>query len=314
MSDYLGLVNKVIQESGLELDELTVGTWSSAEAGRRIYPRIKRNVAEAWKLLQMKRDQWEFKTAELTTVVLPRVKFQNGSRAAGSPAPGTIFIGQTSGFQLTVSQVLLEDGSWTLGTAKGQIEFSTFTGSQLVVGEEYAEQTPGTGTFDYLEKGSYDFSDVDPLFDELAWTTMVAYSTGSTPVPVVYMPWENWTYQEASFTQGSITPPAYYSEDPFGHIVFYPQMLQPFNVNFVYSQKPQTLTDPDDVPVNISAEFHDWIAWEALKILAAYDKNPDLFGYAKGMAEQYARKAESNLMPKMSWGESRYNDPTRSPR
>lgn len=312
--DYLGLVNKVIQESGLELDELTVGTWSSAEAGRRVYPRIKRNVAEAWKLLQMKRDQWEFKTAELTTTVLPRVKFHNGSRAAGSPAPGTVFIGQESGFQLTVSQVLLDSGDWAVGTAKGQIEFLLFSGNQLVTGEEYVEQSPGTGSFIYLEKGSYDFSDADPLFDEMRWTTVVAYTVGSTPVPVVYMPWENWTYQEASFTQGSITPPAYYSEDPFGDIVFYPQTLQTFNVNFVYSQKPQTLTAPTDVPVGLSAEFHEWIAWEALMILAAYDKNPDLFGYAKGMAEKYAGKAESNLMPKMSWGESRYNDPTRSPR
>ncbi len=49
--NYLGLVNLVIQESAGEINELTPLTWSSPEAGRRVYPRIKRYVAQAWKTI-----------------------------------------------------------------------------------------------------------------------------------------------------------------------------------------------------------------------------------------------------------------------
>lgn len=310
MSTYLDLVNKVIEESGSELDQLTLLNWSSAEAGRKLYPRIKRLVAEAWKLMQMERNEWEFKQAQITTLVYPRIKFQDGDRAAGPPPVGSVFVGQTSGFQFTLRQILDATGDWTLGTAAGQLEFELFEGNQLVMGEVFEELTPipNDGVFTYLEKGNYDFTTVDPELREIAWTTMVAYSPGSTPVPVVYMPWMNWTYQEASFTQGSITPPAYYSQDPFGRVVFYPQTLNTFNVTFYYTKGPQILTAPTDIPVKLQEEYHDWIAWNALANLAKYDKNADLYAYASNMAAQYKYRAERNLMPLISWGASKFNN------
>lgn len=309
--NYLELCNKVIQESASEIDELTLLTWSSAEAGRRLYPRIKRLVAEAWKMIQIERNEWEFKTTELSTVVYPRLKFQNGSRTAGAPPVGSVFIGQTSGFKLTVRQVLLKSGAWLDGDAEGQIEFDTFEGSQLVPAETFAEFTPilNDGEFIYLEKGSYDFRQVDPLLREIHWTTMVAQRSNSTPIPVIYIPWENWMYEEASFTQGSITPPAYYSQDFEGNVVFYPQTLNQFRVTFVYDIAPQALILPTDVPSKIPAEYHEWIAWNALMNLAKFDKNPDLAAYARSMATPYKLRAERNLMPIPSWAQSRYNDP-----
>lgn len=310
MSTFLDLVNKVIVESGSELDELTVGTWSSAEAGRRLYPRIKRLVAEAWKLIQMKHNAWEFKAAELTIPVYAKIKFQNGFRAAGEPPVGAVFIGATSGFSLPIRAVDTVDGSWTLGTASGQITLGDgFVGNQLVPGEVFDEQSPISmdGFFDYLEKGSYDFSENDPLFSEMSWETMVAYRDGSTPIPVRYMPWDNWTYEDASFTQGSLSPPAYFSQDPFGKIVFYPQTLDTFTVNFVYTRGPQVLSDPDDVPVGLRSSLHDWIAWNALMNLALYDKNPDLYSYARTMANPYQYAAERDEAPLISWGASKFN-------
>src|SRR5688572_21791371 len=134
MATYLDLVNKVINESASEADELTSGTWSSAEAGRRIYPRIKRNVAQAWKDIQMFRNEWEFMTKEFSEVVYPRIRIKDGLRAAGAPAAGAIFVGADSEFELTVRNVYTT-GSWTLGTAEGLIEFEDYDGRRLIPGE-----------------------------------------------------------------------------------------------------------------------------------------------------------------------------------
>lgn len=311
--NFLDIVNKVIEESGSELDQLTVGTWNSAEAGRRLYPRIKRLVVEAWKLMQMERNEWQFKAAELHVPINAKLKFQNGFRVAGEPSPGAIFVGETSGFIFTILEVVTESGDWLNGDAKGQITIdgNNFQGNTLYPYETFNAQTPDTGEFQYLEKGSYNFKDMfDPDLREIQWTTMVATTEGSTPVPVTYMPWDNWTYDEASFTQGSLTPPSFYSQDPFGNVVFYPQTLNWFYVNFYYTKGPQTLVLPTDIPDRIDPDYHEWIAWRALMNLAKYDKNPDLFSYAKDMATEYKLRAERNIMPKLQWGFSKYNAKT----
>lgn len=308
--NFLDIVNKVIEESGSELDLLTVGTWNSAEAGRRLYPRIKRLVVEAWKLMQMERNEWQFKAAELHVPISAKLKFQDGFRVLGEPAPGAIFVGGDSGFIFTIADVDTQEGDWLAGDAKGQITINgtNFQGNTLIPYETFTAQSPDTGEFTYTEKGSYNLRLMfDQDMREIAWTTMVATTPGSTPVPVTYMPWDNWTYDEASFTQGSLTPPSFYSQDPFGDVVFYPQTLNDFNINFYYTKGPQTLVDPTDIPDRILEDYHEWIAWRALMNLAKYDKNPDVFSYARDMATEYKLRAERNIMPKVQWGFSKYN-------
>lgn len=312
--NYLDLTNKVINESGSELDELTSVTWSGAAAGRRLYPRIKRLVREAWKVLQMERNEWEFKTAELSTIVYPRLKIQNGLRAAGTPPVGTVFKGDDSDFTFTVRRVLPISGDWVAGTASAQLEFDAdYIGASMLTGEVFTEVTPvlGDGGFTYLYKGSYDFSDDALTTDlrEIQWSTFVASLGNTTPVPVLYIPWENWLYKDLSFTQNTTSAPAYVSQDFEGNVVFYPQTLDPFRINFIYDTAPQELVDYDDVPTKLQAEYHEWIAWRALMNLARYDKNPDLYAYAESMATTYKTRAERNLMPIPSWRDSRYNYP-----
>lgn len=306
MATYLQLVNKVINESASELDELTALTWSTAEAGRRQYPRFKRNVADAWKTIQMERNEWEFKTHELSTIVYPRLKVQDGLRAAGAPTAGDIFVGDDSTFQFTVRDVITNAGDWTLGTAEALIEFDDYTGSRLIPGETFTETLLGGGSFTYLEKGSYQFTEVVPGLVEILWETFVGAQSGSTVAPIVYIPWDNWTYQELSFTQGSTSIPAFVSQDFQGNVVFYPQSLEPFRVDFIYNNEPQALVDDDDVPEALQAQYHDWIAWRALMYVAKFDKNPELFTYARDMETFYKLRAERNLMPIVSWGASRY--------
>ena len=310
MSNYREIVNKVIQESGSEIDELTTLTWAAPVAGRRLYPRIKRLVSEAWKVIQMSRNEWEFKNKEYNAIVTPRIKLNGGFSSTGAPSPGVSFKGRISGFEFAVKNVITTEGDWTIGTAVAQIEIEEpYAGTTMVVGEVFDELPLllGAAEFTYLQKGSYNFSDVDPFMREILWETFVTSQDQTSPIPVLYIPWDNWLYKDLSFTSGSRTVPLYVSQDYEGNVVFYPQTLDPFRVSFIYDTGPQILEDEEDVPSLIKAEYHDWIAWTALMNLARYDKNTTLFNYAQSMATFYARRAERDLMPMPSWGPNRFN-------
>lgn len=306
---YLELVNKVLAESQSEQDPLTSGTWDSAEAGRRIYPRIKRNVADAWKLIQMSRNEWEFNVGSFSEVLYPRVKVTSGLRAAGAPPVGSVFVGAESGFTFTVRAVYTT-GSWTLGTAEGQLEFEAYEGTRLIPGEEFVETDPvaDDGAFVYVGKGSYDFLEFDSAIREPHWATFFANSDNSAPYPVRYIPWDNWVYNEYSFAVNSVNGPAFLSQDYEGKVVFYPQTLNPFRVNFIYQAAPQILEEHDDEVLRLPEEYHDWIAWRALMMYAISDKNPTLFSYAKDNETFFRLRAERNLMPLVRRAPSRYNE------
>lgn len=308
MSTYLDLVNKVIQESSSELDELTGGTWNTAGAGRRIYPRIKRNVRDAWKKIQMQRDDWEFMTAKLSTVIYPRIRFEDGFHATVPPAAGT-YIGEDSGAVITIRTVLTEDGTFSSGTASGQVEVLDSTSTRLIVGETFTEvtPTPDAGTFTYLGKGDYSFEEINPDIAEVNWTTFTAEYGNTAPSPIRYVPWDNWNFTEYGYAVTSVTAPAYVTQDYKGRVAFYPQAFSPFRVTFVHSLKPQILEAYDDEPTRLPEAYHDWIAWEALQMFATFDKNPTLFAYGQKEATPYKLRAEKNLMPLMTYRPSAYN-------
>lgn len=307
--NYLELVNMVIRESQCEQDELTAGTWATADAGRRIYPRIKNNVVAAWKQIQMSRNEWEFNNGSFSSTLYPRVKITDGERAAGSPPVGSVFVGADSGFELTVRAVYTT-GDWAAGTAIGQIEFDDYEGSQIIPGEVFTETSPvaDDGEFVYLGKGSYDFQEIDNTIREPLWASFYAYTEGDRPTPVRYIPWDNWLYNEYNFTISSQDAPAMVSQDFEGAVVFYPQTYSPFRLNFIYQASPQILADYDDEVLRLPEEYHEWIAWKALMMFAMSDKNPTLFAYAKDNEKLYRNRAERNLMPLLSRAESKFNE------
>lgn len=308
--DYLQLVNKCIVESGSEMDELDYDNWDSAEAGRRIYPRIKRAVVEAWKFIQISRDEWEFNSKEMFSDVYPRLKFIDGYRTGGEPAPGDIYEGSDSNFRFSVKEVRTVEGSWEDGDAEGWIEFDQpISGSRVITGESFVEISPlpASGAFMYMEKGGYNFKDNDPTLREIQWNTAVASRDKMSPIPLFYVPWRNWVYKELSFVSGSSSVPTHFSQDYKGDIVFYPQTLDPFKVSFIYDRSPQILENPEDVPHGLDEEFHEWIAWEALKSFARYDKNPDLFAWAENHAKFYKKRVDKLSMPIPHWGSNSFN-------
>lgn len=155
----------------------------------------------------------------------------------------------------------------------------------------------GASNFSMLEHG-------DPVAGRSARSEATA-----GPSAIRYVPWDNWVYTDISYNSSTHQAPAFVSQDPKGNLVFYPQTLSPFDINFYYDTAPQELTEPEEVPsLNLlPPEYHDWIAWRALESIARYDKNPDLLGYAQTQSRLYKRKAERNLMPIPSWASNRYS-------
>lgn len=308
MSTYLDLVNKVIQESGSEMEDLTDGTWDSAEAGRRIYPRIKRNVRDAWKKIQMKRDSWEFMTAELSSVIYPRIRFEGGDRGT-TPAASATYVGGTSGAVVTLQAVYVESGTFVAGDAVGQFDLSETTSTRLIVGETFTEVTPsvGVGSFTYLGKGDYSFAEINSRIGDIHWTTFTAAVESSAPKPLTYVPWDNWQFQEYGYATTSVTAPVYVTQDYRGRVSFYPQSFEPFRVSFIHALTPQILSEWDDVPEGMPEMYHDWIAWEALMVFAKYDKNPTLYKFAADEATLYMQRAEKNLLPLVTYRPSPFN-------
>lgn len=307
MADYLALVNKTINESGMEQNELTYATWDAPEAGRRLYPRIKRAVREAWLTIQMERNEWEFGVEEITRTILPRMLIDNVTLVNGpGPQIGTVYKGQRSGLELIVVDVLAGPNEDTF-----YVDFSAVGDyNRAHIEENFIEQTPSLNgsVFRYRGRGAYRLADFDPLMREPHWSTFVAYQEPGVPHLVRYIPWENWVYKEISYTTTTRSAPQYVSQDPKGNLVFYPQTLSPFDINFYYDTAPQELEEAKDTPATklLPREFHDWIAWRALENIARFDKNPDLLGYAATQSRLYKRKAERTLMPLPTWRANRY--------
>jgi hypothetical protein len=306
--NYLELVNMVIQESGNELNELDMSTFTSAVAGQRLYPRMKRYVMQAWKAIQMSRDEWEFNSGMVHEMVYPRIRFSAGS-AGASPSVGDVFVGAESGFRITVRQVLLDSGLFTTDDAKGQIEFSTFSGgTALIDGEVYTDESDPTAFFTYDRPGDYDFSLTTTDLANVQWTSFTGANNVSTQIPIPYVPWANWYFAQVSYHSQSSTVPQYVSQDNEGRVVFFPQIQSPFRVSFVYTKTPQELTAYNDVPTDLPLQYHEWIAWEALMRLATYDKNSQLFAHSQKQAIFFRNRAEKNLMPLISYRDSPFND------
>lgn len=311
--NYLELVNYVIRESGNELNELDNTTWGTA-TGQRLYPRLKRYVAQAWTKIQMSRDQWEFNQAELNATVYPRFKFEQGSTLTVPPVAGTVFsaVGLVPSFSFTVRRVLLELGDWDEGTAIGQLEYEVHTGNTRVPLGTTFQSADTNQTFNFTGVGSYTLDELDMSglfeFAEPAYSTMTASQDNSTSHSVMFVPWESWFYKNLSFVEATQTPPLFASQDFEGKLVFYPQTVNPFVFSMISTLAPQTLVLATDVPARLPRQYHEWIAWEALISLATYDKNSSLAAHANRNAMFFRNRAERNLMPMISYRGSAYNE------
>lgn len=295
--NFLSLVNFVIQESANEINELTPATWDSPEAGRRLYPRLKRIVAQAWEEIQLERNQWEFAQGVATETITPGLSFENGY------SPSDDITGETftstdpdSDFTFTVNNYMLNRGSLFDADAQGSLYFTTFSGETPSIGELF---TSTTSQLLYMGPPVYRLSYTADRYELDKRSFMVVKDKYQTPL--VQVPWHDHRFLDHAPYSNHSTAPHYFAEDPLGNIAFYHGFREPFLLQFHYATKPQTLTEWEDTPIGLPEAYHKWIGWRALMKLADFDKNPSLFSHARKGALLYKNRAEANLMPRVGW-------------
>lgn len=305
MATFLDLVNKVLEESGKEQNLLDNTTWDSDEAGRRLYPRVKRLVREAWRVIQMSRNEWEFNTGRVTLQLLPSIKFV-AMDAVDAPTTYT-WVGQSSGVTLTIDQ-LTPDYLDSVGEGAGNATITIVDpdNRNMVIGETF-KSDDDSSTFVYNGAGYHSINEAyTNRVREPRWDTMRLSLDGDKFYPLRVVPYDNYLVT----TNTSSIP--YAAKDYRGNLVLFAQLKKPALLEFDFDFAPQSLEEYDEVPEGLPAEYHDWIAWEALANLARYDKDPILLGYAQSMVDTYKRRAERNLLPTPTWAASAYNAPRES--
>lgn len=292
---YLDLVNKVLEESGKEQTLLDDNTWSDDLANRRLYPRVKRLVREAWRMLQLSRNEWEFNTGTATPLFKPTIKYSNMEYTNDMYMHE--WVGKKSGSSLQVMDSIPEYGSdYNHGAGIAVVYFE----NPEVYPVMYEEFVNSVGeSFTYVGPGSYSINfNYQSRIREPRWETLQISTDNQNYVHLPVM-----AYTAVAGRGGQMVA----AKDNVGRLYINKQLTTSFSLRFDFDMAPQTLEDWDDEPEGLPAEYHDWIAWEALANLARYDKDPILLTYAQSMADVYKRRAERNLLPPITWQPSIYN-------
>lgn len=315
MSTYLELVNGAIQEAGKDQDDLTSANFASPP-DPRMYNRFKRWVNQAYREIQMARNEWESSTARASVFLYPGVYVENGN---ASPAPTTndTLTGNDTGFSFDVLQVILHSGVWASGTAKATIYFDNLDGDDFKLNE----------TFDMVgqpdmarAKGypRYDFTADGQLTDFLEFkdTTFRISTTGGSSVQtndgeigtrqLQYLPWDTWVNSAAHWA-GTRGEPQYFTIAPDGGLEFWPQPEKAYVLSFEYVTTDGTLSAHGDTPTKVPSRYHDIIMWMAVRKSGMYDRDRAITSRADEHIRHYRNALERNEMPQVSFAPSVFN-------
>lgn len=305
--NYLQMVNKAATLSGVEIDELTSSNFASTTDN--LSKRFKTFVADAWRDLQIERDEWEFKSATGSTTIYPRVLIENGDRSTAPPA-NSEFEGDTTTANFTVLSSTLLDGTWLGGNAVAWLDLDDLTISSLLFGEVYDEVDPdplnvnvftikGFGTFDVLG----DLSD--------GWeVNKSSFSIQSPTTPnSKRLKWISWAeYQQVdNANNGIFGEPTAITEAPGGTFQLYPHPNQSYRLAFEYTKAPHELSSYDDTPEGLPLNYHDAIVYRAMMYYADFDSKPHVFARAERRYNLLKNRLEKNLMPTFTWGVNVYD-------
>lgn len=322
--NFLEIVNGAIQEAGKDQDDLTAGTFASPPDAR-MYNRFKRWANQSYKELQMLRNDWEFKTSRASVLISPAIYLEEGDRAV-TPPVGTLFRGQDTEFLLEVQQVILESGTWLAGDAKATVYFSIpeeNEGTDFKFNELFDEvNDAGTvltaGVFRCKGWGRYDFVADGSVPDllEVDKTSFKSQSTGGSTlqeneadvglIPLAYMDWNDWEWSFDTWA-GSRGRPYYVTTSPDGDLEFYPRPDKQYVINFTYTKTDGTLTAYSDTPTLLPSRYHEILVWLTVRKSGMYDRDRAIVSRADEHIRPYRNAMEKNLMPDVSFGNSRYD-------
>lgn len=321
MSTYLELVNAAIEESGQDLDALTTGNFDTPPT--KMGERWKTWTKESWKEIQMLRDDWDFKTGRASVFIQPAIYVEQGSRSVAPPTD-SVFIGNDTGYQISVDSVNLISGTWLGGDAKATLYFTIDDGSTAAdfkFNELFDEVSPtpantdvfrckGWGRFNFVQDGQ-----LPDLVEVHIPSVMVQTTGGSSIQPnesdagldtVHYMDWAKWLTSVERFA-GSRGKPNWFTITPDGDLDFYPRPDEQYVVHFTYTKALSTLSAFDDTPAELPSEYHDAIMWRTVMFYADYNNQFGMLARATKRYDFYKRRMEKRLMPVVGFARSVYD-------
>lgn len=314
MSTYLQLVNNAIKHSGIDLDELTSVTFASPSDS--MHEKMKEFVDQAWREIQLERNEWEFQTAQYQGLIYPRFLVVEGDRSVAPPAD-SVFEGDDTEASFTVISTSLIDGAWADGDAVAWINYSTLTATPKF-NEQFDETSPtiaNTNVFRLKWWGRYDLiTDIgdclEPNLDSFYIQSTGGSSTqdntaSSDNEKLKYVPWSHFNMEMEWDTQ-SRGKPRYFTTTPDGHFDFWPRPDEQYVLTLQYTKGPQTLSAHGDTPTGLPAAYHDMIFWRAIMAYAEYDQKGDTFRAAERRHNFFKTRLERNEMPVLSFGPNRY--------
>jgi hypothetical protein len=325
MSTFLELVNGAIMEAGKDQDDLTSGNFA-APPDIRMYTRFKRWVNQAYKEIQMVRDDWHFKTGRASLNILPAVYIEEGDRAVAPPAL-TRFRGQDTGFELVVRQVVLESGTWLGGDAAATIYFTIPETSEAIdfKPNEYFDEIDSDGTvlaagiMRCKGYGHYNFV-LDGSLPDMLEPAKMSFKLSTTggsaiqanegdvnQIPLTYTHWDKWQYGVETLA-GNRGRPYFVTTAPDGDIALWPRPDKEYVLSFDYTKADGQMADFDDTPALVPERYHDIIMWMAVRKSGMYDRDRTIVARADEHIRPYRNSMERNLMPDVSFGRSRYNN------
>jgi hypothetical protein len=323
--NYLELVNRAIQEAGKDQDDLTAGNFASPPSVR-MYTRFKNWVNDAYKELQIRSNEWEFKNSLASVFIYPAIYVEQGNRAVAPPV-GTLLRGDDTDFILEVQQVITHSGTWAGGTAKATIYFTISedlnTSADFKFNEQFDEidsdlnvldqdvfRSKGWGRFDFLADGQV--SDLWRVSEE----TFMIQSTGGSSIQdndnglgLDYLRYVDWDFWQDSLNgwAGGRGKPIYVTRAPTGGYEFWPRPSKQYVVNFAYTKAESDLSTYDSTPSDLPTRYHMAIVWLAVRKCGMYERDRQLVALADENLKPYMNGLMRDLMPDMSFGRSVYN-------
>lgn len=316
MKTYLELINKAVKEAGVDLDPLSSSDF--ANPPNKMHSRFKDWIYDAWKEIQMERNEWEFKTKRATINILPKILVQNGDRSVAPPVDSE-FIGNDTGTTFTVKAVDLHSGAWASATAEATLDILSLDG-EYKFNEYFDEVSPTPANLDVFRVKGWGRYNLDSLVSDLSEpdisTFYIQDSGGSTYQTnndsanlekLIYVPWPSWSnyYEEALGGRGI---PRYFTTTPDGLYDFWPRLDKEYTLHFTYLAQPSTLSAYTDTLSGIPEEYEDIVVWKAVIFYAEFDRAMDVLQRANKRYLFYKFRMERNEMPVVAFGPCKYDE------
>lgn len=307
--NYLELVNKAIFEAGVDLDDLTSGTFA-APASTKMYTHFKQWVADAWEDIQLDHNEWQFVSANAVVQINPRILVKNGNRAT-APAAGYTYTSASGGVSFTIVSQSLLSGTWAGGTARAVLDISTIGGTgNFILLENYSEltPTPAANKFTFEFYGRYDLA---AMVTDLGVAQVGSFSIqdeegGSNTL--TYVPWALWVEQGYELMYNIRGMPLFFTQTPDGQYDFYPRPERTYTLAFTYIKDQSVLSAYSDIPTGLPDKYHRAIMWLAVMYYANYDEKDNVWKRASLKYNKYMAAMERDLSQKATFGASIYDE------